>query len=133
MKSTDNFKHAEITNKIIAAFYNVYNKLGHGFLEKVYQNSLVIEMLKYGLDVNVQVPIKVFYDGKEVGYYFADLLVNDVVIVELKASEGLAPEHEAQLVNYLKATDIEVGILLNFGTKPSFKRKVFSNNYKTLI
>ncbi len=90
-------------------------------------------MLKYGLDVNVQVPIKVFYDGKEVGYYFADLLVNDAVIVELKASEGLAPEHEAQLVNYLKATDIEVGILLNFGVKPSFKRKVFSNNYKTLI
>jgi len=125
--------HQEITNKIIGAFFNVYNKLGYGFLEKVYQNALLIEISKFGLNATAQMPIKVFYDSCEVGYYFADLIVNDLVIVEIKACEGLIAEHEAQLVNYLKATDLEVGLLVNFGIKPTFKRKVFSNNFKTLI
>ena len=129
----ENYKHAEITEKIIKAFYNVYNKLGFGFLEKVYEHAILIELRKMGVEVVNQYMIKVFYDGIEVGNYFADLFVENSVIVEIKAAEGLIEEHEAQLVNYLKATNIEVGLLLNFGKKPSFKRKVFSNEFKTLI
>ena len=129
----ENYKHAEITEKIIKAFYNVYNKLGFGFLEKVYEHAILIELRKMGVEVVNQYMIKVFYDRIEVGNYFADLFVENSVIVEIKAAEGLIEEHEAQLVNYLKATNIEVGLLLNFGKKPSFKRKVFSNEFKTLI
>ena len=129
----ENYKHAEITEKIIKAFYNVYNKLGFGFLEKVYEHAILIELRKMGVGVVNQYMIKVFYDGVEVGNYFADLFVENSVIVEIKAAEGLIEEHKAQLVNYLKATNIEVGLLLNFGKKPSFKRKVFSNEFKTLI
>ena len=130
---TENYKYSEITDKIIRAFYNVYNKLGFGFLEKVYEHALLIELRKMGLASVNQYMIKVYYDGIEVGNYFADIFVEGVVIVEIKAGEGLIEEHEAQLVNYLKATNIEVGLLLNFGKKPSFKRKVFSNSYKSLI
>ena len=129
----ENYKHSEITEKIIRAFFNVYNKLGFGFLEKVYEHVMVIELCKMGVGVVSQHIIKVFYDGIEVGNYFADLFVEGAVIVEIKAGAGLMEEHEAQLVNYLKATNIEVGLLLNFGEKPTFKRKVFSNSYKTLI
>ena len=129
----ENYKHSEITEKIIRAFFNVYNKLGFGFLEKVYEHAMVIELCKMGVGVVSQHIIKVFYDGIEVGNYFADLFVEGAVIVEIKAGAGLMEEHEAQLVNYLKATNIEVGLLLNFGEKPTFKRKVFSNSYKTLI
>ena len=126
----DNYKHSEITEKIIKAYYNVYNKLGFGFLEKVYENSMMIELKKFGLNCAKQFPIKVIYDSEQVGEYFADILVENSVIIELKAAEILHPDHEAQLVNYLKATEIEVGILLNFGKKPEFKRKVFSKEYK---
>ena len=129
----ENYKHSDLTEKVIKAFYNVYNKLGFGFLEKVYGHAMVIELCKMGVGVVSQHMIKVFYDGIEVGNYFADLFIEGVVIVEIKAGAGLIEEHEAQLVNYLKATNIEVGLLLNFGEKPSFKRKVFSNTYKTLI
>ena len=129
---TDNFKHAELTDKIIKAFYTVYNRLGYGFLEKVYENALVIELNKVGLDAKKQTPLSVYYDGKEIGSYFADIIVNNLVIIELKACDGFAEEHEAQLTNYLRATKIEVGLLLNFGTKAQVKRKVFSNEYKTL-
>ncbi|MEK6616542.1 MAG: GxxExxY protein [Bacteroidota bacterium] len=125
--NTDNYKHSEITEKIIKAFYKVYNTLGYGFLEKVYENALFIELVAMELFVEKQKQIKVYYEGKEVGEYFADLLVEDCVIVELKASESLCEEHEFQLINYLKATDIEVWLLLNFGKKPEIKRKVFSN------
>ena len=124
----DNFKHTEITQKVIKAFYNVYNTLGFGFLEKVYENALFIELRKLGLFVEKQKMINVFYDEKDVGVYYADLVVNECVIIELKAAETLCDNHELQLTNYLKATDIEVGLLLNFGKKPEFKRKVFSNN-----
>ena len=127
MMNTDNFKHSDITEKIIKAFYKVYNTLGYGFLEKVYQNSLFIELVAMGLLVNKQEQIKVYYEEKEVGEYYADLIVEGSVIVELKAAEALCEEHEFQLINYLKATEIEVGLLLNFGKKPEFKRKVFSN------
>ncbi len=126
----DNYKHSDITDKIIRAYYNVYNKLGYGFLEKVYEKSLMIEFTKMGLKCESQFPITVYYEGKEVGKYFADILVENVVILELKADKNLCPEHEAQLLNYLKATNIEVGMLLNFGEKPQFKRKVFSNKFK---
>jgi GxxExxY protein len=125
-----NYKHTEITAIIIQCFYNVYNKLGYGFLEKVYENAMLIELKKQGLEAESQKQLKVFYDDLEVGNYFADLVVEDCVIVELKATESIVEEHEAQLVNYLRATNIEVGLLLNFGKKAEFKRKAFSNNYK---
>jgi len=125
--SADNYKHTEITEKIIKAFYNVYNELGYGFLEKVYENSMLIELSGMGLFVEKQKPIRVSYQGKEVGEYYADLIVNESVIIELKAAEALCEEHEYQLINYLKATDIEVGLLLNFGKKPEIRRKVFAN------
>lgn len=128
----DNYLHSEITDKIIKAFYNVYNQLGYGFLEKVYEQAMMIELPKHGLACLSQFPIKVFYDSKNVGEYFADIMVNNSVIVELKAAEALCEEHEAQLINYLKATDIEVGLLLNFGKEPKVKRKVFTNNKKTI-
>lgn len=123
----DNYKHTDQTEKIIKAFYKVYNTLGFGFLEKVYENALFIELRSMGLFVEKQRRIKVFYESQEVGDYFADLIVDEKVIVELKASEALCEEHEFQLINYLKATEIEVGLLLNFGKKPEFKRKIFSN------
>jgi GxxExxY protein len=126
----ENYKHTEITDKIIKAFYTVYNKLGYGFLEKVYENSMMIELGKMGMNVRKQTPIKVFYEGSDVGNYFADLIVEDVVIVELKAEGGIIEEHEAQLTNYLKATEIEVGLLLSFGKSAQIKRKIFSNQYK---
>ena len=127
----DNFKHSDITNIIIKAYYNVYNKLGFGFLEKVYENSMMIELKKLGLKCYKQVPIKVYYDKETVGEYYADIVVEDVVIIELKAAKSLCEEHEIQLVNYIKATDVEVGLLLNFGKQTEFKRKVLTNEYKS--
>ncbi len=130
--NTDNkYLHQEITSKIISAFYTVYNILGYGFLEKVYENSLEIELKKIGLKVEKQFPIDVYYDDINVGKYFADLVVEEKVILELKASESLCEEHEFQLINYLKATGFKIGLLLNFGKKPEFKRKIFSNKFKT--
>jgi GxxExxY protein len=125
--------HAEVTGAIIEAFYRVYNKLGYGFLEKVYENAPVIELGKVGLIARPQVPIKVFYENQLVGEYFADLLVADRVIVELKATDGLCDADEAQLLNYLKATTIEVGMLLNFGPRPEHRRKIFTNERKSSL
>ena len=113
----DNYKHSDITDKIIKAFYKVYNTLGYGFLEKVYENAIFIELESMGLSVNKQEAILVYYENIEVGAYFADLIVENTVIIELKATESLCEEHEFQLINYLKATEIEVGLLLNFGKK----------------
>jgi len=126
------YLHQEITDKVIKAFYEVYNTLGHGFLEKVYHNALLIELAKFGFELKGQYPIKVYYEGKLVGDYFADIIVNDCVILELKAKEAICEEHEYQLINYLKATEIEIGLLLNFGKKPEFKRKIFTNDRKSL-
>lgn len=123
--------HAEITDKIINAFYKVYNTMGYGFLEKVYENALNIELKNMGLDVSQQNNIKVFYENHEVGNYFADIIVNNQVIMEIKAAESLREDHKAQLINYLKATDKEVGMLLNFGKKAEFKRIIFTNDRKT--
>lgn len=122
-----NYKHSDLTQNIIKGFYKVYNTLGYGFLEKVYENAMFIELKKMGLCVEKQKQIKVYYDEKEIGEYYADLLVDGEVIVELKAAEALCEEHEFRLINYLKATDIEVGLLLNFGKKPEIRRKVFTN------
>jgi GxxExxY protein len=122
----ENMLHEEITSKIIAAFYAVYNNLGYGFLEKVYENALILELEKRGLKAKQQVPVQVYYESKVVGEYFADLLVDGKVILELKAVEKLITAHEAQLINYLKATNIQIGLLLNFGPKPEFKRKIFT-------
>ncbi len=122
-----NGKHINRTDDIIRIFYKVYNKLGYGFLEKVYENSMMIEFKKEGIQAVSQAPIKVLYDNNIVGEYFADILVEKKIIVEIKAAKNLSIDHEAQLLNYLKATDIEVGLLLNFGPKPEIKRKVFDN------
>jgi len=132
MKRRVNYSHknSEITDIIIKAYYNVYNILGYGFLEKVYEKSMLIELQELGLETKNQQQIKVSYKGIEVGEYYADVLVEDSVILELKATEILRIEHEAQLLNYLKATKYEVGLLLNFGAKPQIKRKVFSNEFK---
>ena len=124
---SENYKHSEITEKIIKCFYTVYNTLGYGFLEKAYENSMFLELKKLGLFVEKQRQIKVYYDNQQVGEYYADLVVSDSVIVELKAAESLCEEHEFQLINYLKATEIEVGLLLNFGKSPQMKRKIFTN------
>jgi GxxExxY protein len=124
--------HSQITDKIIESFYKIYNTLGYGFLEKVYENAMVIELRLIGFNVSQQKGIKVYYAEKEIGDYYADLLIDDLVIVELKAAETLIKEHEYQLINYLKATNIEVGLLLNFGKKPEFKRKVYSNSKKRI-
>jgi GxxExxY protein len=118
-------KYEDVTERAIGAFYQVYNTLGWGFLEKVYQNALAIELDKRGLRYVPQAKLDVYYDNQPVGEYFADFLVEDCVILELKAVEQLAPEHEAQLVNYLKASTIDVGLLLNFGPKPQVRRKIF--------
>lgn len=125
--------HSEVTDQILKAYYHVYNSLGHGFLEKVYQNAMIKTLNKAGIDVQRQVPIVVYFEGEPVGEYFADLVVAGRVIVELKAVESLAPAHAIQLTNYLRATQIEVGLLLNFGEEPTFRRKVFANNRKKLI
>ena len=125
-----NYQHNDLTKKIIGCFYNVYHSLGYGFLEKVYENSLALELKQNGLFVTQQMPIKVSYKNNPVGDYFADLVVENKIILELKAQEILIPENEAQLLNYLKATEYEIGLLLNFGKKPEIKRKIFSNDLK---
>ncbi|MCL5612159.1 MAG: GxxExxY protein [Chloroflexi bacterium] len=126
-------KDKDVTDKILHAFFKIiYPQLGYGFLEKVYENALVMILVEMGLKVQQQARIIVYFNGEEVGEYFADLLVEDVVIVELKAVSRLLLEHEAQLLNYLRATPYEVGLLLNFGPKPDFRRKVFDNSRKTI-
>jgi GxxExxY protein len=126
-------KHEEITDAILKAFYKVYNTLGYGFLERVYENALTVELRKQGLKVEQQVPIKVHYEGVVVGEYFADVLVEDKVIVETKSAETLIGEHEAQLLNYLRGTEMEVGLVLNFGPKPEFRRKAYDNARKSAL
>ena len=124
--------HKEITEKIIKCYYKVYNTLGYGFLEKVYENAFALELQQNGLDVKCQFPIKVYYESKIVGEYYADIIVNNLILIELKASAFLLEEHECQIINYLKATEIELGLLLNFGKEAEYKRKVFMNKYKKL-
>jgi GxxExxY protein len=124
------YKHSDLTEQIIGGFYTVYSSLGYGFLENVYVNALMIESKKRGMNPRDELPIRVYYDGQLIGEYFADLVVNDLVIPEIKAAKTLAAEHEAQLLNYWKATPYEVGLLLNFGPKAETKRRSFDNNRK---
>jgi GxxExxY protein len=128
----ENLLHENITEQIIKTYYEVYNELGYGFLERVYQNAMILELKNKGLNVESQKMIKVHYKGLLVGDYFADIIVENLVILELKASEVLVHENELQLLNYLRATDIEVGLLLNFGKKAEFRRKIFTNDRKNL-
>ena len=123
----EDFKYKKLTESIIKIFYRVYNKLGYGFLEKIYENAMMKEFKSEGIPAISQSAIKVVYEDEIIGEYFADILVDNKVIVEIKASKSLVKENEAQLLNYLKATEAEVGLLLNFGPKPDFKRKVFDN------
>lgn len=115
--------HKNLTDASLKAYFNVYNTLGYGFLEKVYENAMLIELRRQKLDCVSQQLIKVYYQKTEVGSYFADIVVNNTIILELKAAEGLILEHECQLLNYLKATRMEVGLLLNFGKSRSFAGK----------
>ena len=126
----EEFLHRELTEQIIKAFYRVYNTLGYGFLEKVYENALVLELTVGGLRVEQQKRLQVYYENHVVGDYFADLVVEDLVIIELKVADALTLAHEAQLLNYLKATSVEVGLLFNFGPQATFRRKVFTNSRK---
>jgi GxxExxY protein len=126
-------KYEEITEKIIQAFYKVYNTLGYGFLERVYLNALFIELVSMGFKVEKEKKILVYYFGQIVGDYNADLIVEEVVAVELKAIETLTENNEHQLINYLKATNIEVGLILNFGKTPQVKRKIFDNDKKKML
>ncbi len=120
----------ELTDKAISAFYDVYYDLGYGFLESVYQNALYKELMRRGYACEVQMPIHVYHKDEVVGKFFADILVNRRIILELKSVECITDIHEAQLMNYLRATDIEVGIIFNFGPKPTFIRKILTNEYK---
>lgn len=128
-----NLLHKDTTDIILKSFYKVYNNLGYGFLEKVYENALLYELRNQGLDCEKQKPIKVYYEQIQVGEYYADIIVNECIILELKAAESIAEEHEFQLINYLKATEIEIGLLLNFGKNPEFKRKIFTNKKKKSV
>jgi GxxExxY protein len=120
----ENYKHNEITEKIIGAAYKVHNTLGSGFLEKVYQNSLVIEIRALGFGVEVEKPMKVYYHGEVVGNYVADIIVDGKVLLEIKAIKELSGIHEAQILNYLKATGIGVGLLINFDRSVNIKRRI---------
>ena len=121
-------KHAELTHEIIGAYYAVYNELGYGFLEKVYENAMAHELRKRGLNVVQQQHIQVEYDGVPVGEYIADMIVDNKIILELKAADAISPAHVAQLTNYLRATYCEVGFVFNFGPKVEYERRYFSND-----
>lgn len=118
--------HGELTDRVLRAFFDVYTQLGHGFLESVYEAALTIALNEFGLKAERQVPISVRFRGHCIGEYRADLVVEDLLILEIKAQAALSPINEAQLLNYLKATGMQVGLLLNFGPKPQFKRRIFT-------
>jgi GxxExxY protein len=132
MSTEAGLKHADVTEKIIGIFYDVYNELGYGFLECVYEESLVIALYEAGLTANRQVPLPVWFRGHKVGEFRADLLVENCVLLELKTARSLDTAHEAQLLHYLKSTEIEVGMLLNFGSRPQFRRLLFDNERKKI-
>ena len=130
MEEQENLISKELVDIILKHFYRIYNDLGYGFLERVYQNALYFALLDEGLKCEAEKPIKVYFDGRVVGDYRADILVEDCVILELKAVDEFNTAFDSQLINYLKATDIEVGYVLNFGKKPKYSRKVYSNSRK---
>jgi GxxExxY protein len=125
-------KHSEITDKIIGIFYDVYNELGYGFLESTYSRAMVIALRQSGLSAESEVPVPVWFRGEKIGQYFADILAEEKVILELKCARNLESAHEAQLLHYLRATQVEVGLLLNFGLRPQFRRLLFDNDRKQI-
>lgn len=131
-KINEQFLHHDLTKVIIGTFFEVYNELGYGFIESVYENSLCIALRDKGLKVHQQIAIPVWFRGKKVGDFDADVLIDQLILLELKTARAIEPAHIAQLLNYLKATEIEVGLLLNFGPRPEFKRVVFGNERKAL-
>jgi len=130
--SRTDLKHSSLTDKIIGVFYDVYNELGHGFLESTYGEAMSLALTESGSSVAREVSLPVWFRGRKVGQYFADLVIDDIVLVELKATRTLEPSHEAQLLHYLKSTEIEVGLLLNFGPHPQFRRFLFDNERKKI-
>ena len=128
----EKYKYKELTEKIINGLYTVYNELGYGFLESVYEKAMIIVLAEQGLNVKSQVEIDVFFRNQNVGIFRADLVINDSIIVELKAVKQIQDIHKAQILNYLKATKYEIGLLLNFGKKPRVKRYIFDNQRKAL-
>jgi len=125
-------KHLELTERIIGVFYDVYNELGHGFLESTYAEALVLALTESSLGVAREVPVPVWFRSRKVGQYYADLIVDNVILIELKAGRSLESAHEAQLLHYLRATEIEVGLLLSFGLRPQFRRLIFDNERKKI-
>jgi GxxExxY protein len=123
---TDKLKHKELSHLIIKSFYEVYNELGGGFLESVYENAMTLVLQQQGLHVETQKEIVVYFRGTIIGNFRADMIVEEKILLELKAVRCFEPVHEAQLLNYLKATAIEVGLLMNFGNEPTFKRFVYN-------
>ncbi|MFN2492778.1 MAG: GxxExxY protein [Pyrinomonadaceae bacterium] len=130
MKENSGLKHRDLTQKIIGIFYEVYNELGHGFIESVYESAFEVALLSKGLTVLRQIEVPVWFRGQRIGDFTADMLVDQSVLLELKAGRALNAAHEAQILNYLRATEIEVGILFNFGLNPEFKRMAFDNSRK---
>lgn len=128
--TNENYIHTDLTEQIIRAAYDVFDELGNGFLESVYEKAFEIALKEYGLDVIRQAAIPVYYYGEQVGDFKADLIVDGTVIIELKAVEKIQPIHEAQIINYLRATRIEIGLIINFGEKLQIKRRVFANSRK---
>lgn len=124
------YKHSELTQSIIGVFYDVYNDLGYGFLESVYRNSLQLALREKGLTVEAELPVPVFFRGNKVGDFRADIVVNGLVLLELKATETIAIAHEAQLLNYLRATSLEIGLILNVGPKAQVRRLLLDNDRK---
>jgi GxxExxY protein len=124
------YKHSELTDRVIGVFYEVYNELGFGFLESVYRNSLRIALLERGLTVEQEVPVTVLFHGKNVGDFRGDLVVNGTILLELKTAENIVAAHESQVLNYLRSTAIELGIILNFGPKPQVRRLLLDNSGK---
>ena len=132
-KQESKLLHSELTEKILGVYYDVYNEIGHGFLESVYNNCMFLALTKAGLSVRREVPVPVYFRGQDVGQFKADLVVEGCVLIELKAVQSLDRSHEAQVMNYLRATELEVGLLLNFGSpKPQFRRIVFENSNKKI-
>jgi GxxExxY protein len=129
---SDNLKHYDLTEKIVDVFYDVYSELGHGFVESVYEQALALALVQSGMSVERQRPVTVWFRGQQIGDFRADMLVERKVLLALKAARAIDQAHEKQLLNYLRATDIEVGLLVNFGVKPQFRRLVYENERKKI-
>src|SRR3954463_10331011 len=125
-------KHHELTEKIIGVFFGTYNELGYGFLESVYRSAMVIALRKAGLVTAIEIPVTVWFQGESAGEFRADILVEGKILLELKAARTIDFAFEKQILNYLRATEIEVGLLFNFGPKPEFRRYAFENEKKKI-